>query len=429
MTEPKVDPATLELRAPPRPVTRLNRRTLMLVLGVLAAAVLGATLWSLQSNRGGPRELPVELHNVDRVSRAEGLDQLPQDYSKIPKVSLATVASTPPVLGPPLPGDLGGPILRAERRGSMDESSPNRAQSSLRADPYEDAARVERLTRQREAEEAAKAGLFFRGSNRRETAPAIVPASPGAQPAPMELASAASATSSTNQAGGQNAQEQKRAFVERASEATTRSTHALLSPASPYQVMAGTIIPAALVTGINSDLPGQVIASVTEAVYDSATGRHLLIPQGSRLLGQYDSQVAFGQRRVLLVWTRLILPDASSIALDRLPGIDAAGYTGFEDDVDWHWKQLLAGAALSTLIGIGAELAAPDRTSGQSQVVVATRGSLQDSVNQVGQELTRRSLNVQPTLTVRPGFAVQVMVSKDLVLRPYQPLFFEKSVQ
>ena len=93
-----------------------------------------------------------------------------------------------------------------------------------------------------------------------------------------------------------------------------------MSAVSPYEVMAGTVIPAALVTGINSDLPGQAIATVTEAVYDSATGRHLLIPQGSRLLGQYDSQVAFGQRRVLLVWTRLVLPDASSITLDRLPG-------------------------------------------------------------------------------------------------------------
>ena len=191
--------------------------------------------------------------------------------------------------------------------------------------------------------------------------------------------------------------------------------------------MAGTVIAAALITGINSDLPGQVLASVTEAVYDTATGRHLLIPQGSRLIGHYDSQVAFGQRRVLLVWTRLILPDASSLALDRLPGVDAAGFAGLEDQVDWHWSQLLAGAALSTLIGIGAELAAPDRGDGQNQVIVATRQSIQDSVNQVGQDITRRSLDVQPTLTIRPGFPVRVIVSRDLVLRPYQPLFFDRS--
>jgi type IV secretion system protein TrbI len=431
MTEPKVDPATLALRAPPRPVTRLNRRTLTLVIGVLAAGVLGATVWSLQGGRGTPRELPAELHNVERITRAEGLDQLPQDYSKLPNPTLAATTAVPPLLGPPLPGDLGGPILRAERQGSVDAGALGASATSLRADPYEDAARVERLNRQREAEEAAKAPLLFRGSTRKEGAPApVLPLATGSQPITPESPTAASnATGSTNQTNGQNMQDQKRAFMDRASDAATRSTHALLSPVSPYQVMAGTIIPAALVTGINSDLPGQVIATVTEAVYDSATGRHLLIPQGSRLLGQYDSQVAFGQRRVLLVWTRLMLPDASSITLDRLPGVDPAGYTGLEDDVDWHWKQLLAGAGLSTLIGVGAELAAPDRSNGQSQVVVATRGSLQDTINQVGQELTRRNLNVQPTLTIHPGFPVRVIVNKDLILRPYQPLFFERSSQ
>jgi type IV secretory pathway VirB10-like protein len=190
--------------------------------------------------------------------------------------------------------------------------------------------------------------------------------------------------------------------------------------------MAGTIIPAALVTGINSDLPGQVIANVSEAVYDTATGRHLLIPQGSRLIGRYDSHVAFGQRRVLLVWTRLILPDTSSVALDRLPGIDPAGYAGLEDGVDWHWDRIMAGTALSALLGIGAELAAPESRTDGSRIVIAGRESAQETVNQVGQEITKRNMSIQPTLTIRPGFPLRVMVSKDLVLRPYQPLFFAR---
>src|SRR5205085_7606026 len=105
----------------------------------------------------------------------------------------------------------------------------------------------------------------------------------------------------------------------------------------------------------------------------------------------------------LLVWVRLILPDASSIALDKLPGVDPAGYAGIEDGVDWHWDHLLAGAALSTLIGVGAELAAPQNRTDGNQVIVAARGSVQDTVNQVGQEITKRNLNVQPTLTIRPG--------------------------
>ena len=129
---------------------------------------------------------------------------------------------------------------------------------------------------------------------------------------------------------------------------------------------------------------------------------------------------------MLLVWTRLILPDTSSIALDRLPGIDPAGYAGLQDGIDWHWERILAGAALSTLIGIGAELAAPDNRQNSNRLVIGTRQSSQDTVNQVGQEITKRNLSIQPTLTVRPGFPMRVMVNKDLIMRPYQPLLFQR---
>ena len=126
----------------------------------------------------------------------------------------------------------------------------------------------------------------------------------------------------------------------------------------------------------------------------------------------------------MLVWTRLILPDTSSIALDRLPGIDPAGYAGLEDGVDWHWDRILAGAALSTLLGVGAELAASDSRTEGNRVVAAAQQGVQDTVNQVGQEITKRNMSIQSTLTIRPGFPMRVMVSKDLILRPYQPLFF-----
>lgn len=428
MTEPKETPEVLPLRAPPRPVTRLNRRSIAVVSAVLAAAVLGATIWSLQSQHG-TREAAVELHNTERVAHADGLEQLPPDYSKLAQLSPAPAA--PPVLGPPLPGDLGGPLFHAEQQAAAGSGAPN---APLHADPAADAARIERINRQREAEEAARAPLFFRGNTRKETAAAIAPATTSSsvsQPPALEpqQAAAAPATSNTSPNAAQNMQDQKRSFLERASDTASVSPHRLQSPVSPYQVLAGTVISAALITGIDSDLPGQVVASVTEPVYDTATGRHLLIPQGSRLIGQYDSQIAFGQRRVPLVWNRLIFPDTSSIALDRLLGVDPSGYAGLQDGVDWHWQQLLASAALSTLIGVGAELAAPDRGNGQSQVVVAARQSVEDTVNQVGQELTRRNLNVQPTLTIRPGFPVRVIVNNDLVLRPYQPLIFERAVR
>ena len=405
----KADPDTLALRASPRPVMRLNRRMLAVLAGTLGAVVLGGTLWSLQSHKR-ERNAATELYNVDRVSRAESLNQLPKDYSKVP------VAAKPvPALGEPLPGDLGPAIVHAQRN----------------AGAYPPPAQTGRIAQPSDAEEAARSAVFFRSSSAVKAAPS--PAAGMALPESVSgnqpfnpMASALASAQPTDPTAVQNQQDQKQAFVANGSDTATRNPASLQPPVSPYQVMAGTIIPAALLTGINSDLPGQVIANVTEAVYDTATGRFLLIPQGSRLIGRYDSQVAFGQRRVLLVWTRLILPDTSSISLDRLPGIDPAGYAGLEDGVDWHWDRILAGAALSTLLGVGAELAAPDRGGSDGKVVIATRQSAQDTVNQVGQEITKRNVSIQPTLTIRPGFPMRVMVNKDLILRPYQPLFFQR---
>ena len=408
-TPEKADPDTLALRASPRPVTRLNRRMLAVLAGALGIVILGATLWSLQSHKR-ERNPATELYNVDRVSRTESLDQLPKDYSKVPAVAKPAV----PALGEPLPGDLGPAIVHAQRNANTGTGA------------YGNPTRMAGV---RDAEEAARSGVFFRGSDAVKAVPATVAST--AMPEPMSGNQAFNPMASVSAqpadpTAAQNRQEQKQAFVANAGDAATRNPASLQLPASPYQVMAGTIIPAALVTGINSDLPGQVIANVSEAVYDTATGRFLLIPQGSRLIGRYDSQVSFGQRRVLLVWTRLILPDTSSISLDRLPGIDPAGYAGLEDGVDWHWDRILAGAALSTLLGVGAELAAPDRSGSDGKVIIATRQSAQDTVNQVGQEITKRNVSIQPTLTIRPGFPMRVMVNKDLILGPYQPLFFQR---
>jgi len=405
----KADPDTLALRASPRPVTRLNRRMLAVLAGALGIVILGATLWSLQPHKR-ERNPATELYNVDRVSRADSLDQLPKDYTKVVPVAKPVV----PMLGEPLPGDLGPAIVHAQNHGNTGAYTP---------------AQPGRIAQPGDAEDAARSSVFFRSSSTTNAAPATTAAAIQPEPASGNQAfnpMASISAQPTDPTAAQNRQEQKQAFVANGSDTTTRNPASLQLPASPYQVMAGTIIPAALVTGINSDLPGQVIASVTEAVYDTATGRFLLIPQGSRLIGRYDSQVSFGQRRVLLVWTRLILPDTSSISLDRLPGIDPAGYAGLEDGVDWHWDRILAGAALSTLLGVGAELAAPNNSSSTGSVTVAVRQSAQDTVNQVGQEITKRNVSIQPTLTIRPGFPMRVMVNKDLILRPYQPLFFQR---
>ena len=181
-------------------------------------------------------------------------------------------------------------------------------------------------------------------------------------------------------------------------------------------LQAGSVIPAALITGLRSDLPGEVTAQVTEDVYDSPTGKFLLIPQGSRLIGQYDAQVAFGQSRALLVRNRLIVPNGRSIVLERQPGTGAEGYSGLEDQVDNHWGQLLEAAVLSTILSIGSEAGA---NNNDSALVQALRQGSSQGFNQVGQQVVGRSLNIQPTITIRPGFPVRVLVTHDLVLEPY----------
>lgn len=404
----KVAPEAVALRAQPRPVTRLNRRSLAILTGGLSVAVLGATIWSLQPHRRGAGE-QTELYNVDRVSKSEGLDGLPSDYSKLP--------AKVPELGPPLPGDLGPAIVKSQQPVTPTYAPPGH-------DP-EDA-------RRKEADAAAASSVFFRSGT-----PGKGPAPGSAQVAaagsastlagfdPLAAGPASTAAQPSDPTAAQNRQDQKEAFLKGGS-SETRNSGNLQMPASPYQVMAGTVIAGALVTGIKSDFPGDVIATVTEPVYDTATGQFLLIPQGSRILGKYNSQVSYGQSRVQMVWSRVILPDTSSLTLDNLLGTDPVGYAGLEDGVDRHWGRILAGAALTTLLGVGAELAAPENRQDGNRVVIAGRDSVQDSVNQIGQEMTRRNMNIQPTLTARPGLPVRVIVNRDLVLRPYQPMFFER---
>jgi hypothetical protein len=174
------------------------------------------------------------------------------------------------------------------------------------------------------------------------------------------------------------------------------------------------------ITGLRSDLPGQITAQVTENIFDTPTGGARLIPQGAKLIGIYDSQVAFGQSRVLLVWTRLIMPNGRSIVLERQQGADAGGYSGLEDEIDNHWAELFKAALLSTILGVGAELGSGADTGSNTDIIQALRLSAANSLNQTGQQVVRRNLNIQPTLTIRPGFPVRVIVNRDLVLEPYR---------
>jgi type IV secretion system protein VirB10 len=386
--------AELRLRPEPPRVTRLSRKVLIGLGGVSAVAVLGALIWALDANRRDGQS-STELFTTENRTTADGLQNLPRDYTGIPQ------------LGPPLPGDLGRPIRRAQERGEPVTVPDIR---TPRADPEE-----QRRLAEIEAARIAKLFTDSRGE-RTSTDRTIGTRTADSGIDPITGLTPAAETPPLDPAAARNMHDRRLAFVNAEPDRRTVSPDRLAEKASPYVVQAGTVIPAALITGIRSDLPGQVTAQVTENVYDSPTGSRLLIPQGARLIGQYDSQVAFGQSRMLLVWNRLIMPDGASIVLERQQGADAQGFSGLEDDVDYHWGQLFRAAALSTLLGIGTELGSSDDGS---DIAKAIRESAQDSVSDVGQQIVRRQLDMQPTLTIRQGFPVRVIVNRDLMLAPY----------
>ena len=179
---------------------------------------------------------------------------------------------------------------------------------------------------------------------------------------------------------------------------------------------AGSIIPAALITGLSSDLPGQVIAQVTEDVFDSLSGTARLIPQGARLIGTYDDNVGYGGTRALVVWTRLIMPDGRSMDLDRLIGADAAGQSGLTGKVDHHWGAMLKAGLLSTMLGLGA---AVTELGEKGEIVNAIRDSAGQTIGRAGDRIVEKQLGVKPTVTVQPGARVRVLVSRDLLLEPW----------
>ena len=372
----------MRLRARRPPVTRLSRKVLLGVGAAAAIGVGGALLFALkpQQRSGG-----TELFNTNNRNTPDGLANLPRDYTGLPKPV--------PQLGPPLPGDLGKPILNAGA------PAPNMALPGPSPEQ-------QRLAQEMEA---ARTSHLFATTNIVAPTAAAAPA-PAPAPAPAGAPAPNASTDITSQ-------DHKLALLNSNIDRRTTSPDRVQPPASPYVLQAGAVIPGSLITGLRSDLPGQVTAQVTEDVYDSPTGKILLIPQGSRLVGQYDAQIAFGQSRALLVWNRLIMPNGRSTVLERQPGVDTEGYAGLEDEVDNHWGMLFKAAILSTILSVGAEAGT---SNSENNLAQAIRQGASQSFNQVGQQVVGRSLNIQPTITIRPGFPVRVLVTHDLVLEPYK---------
>lgn len=191
----------------------------------------------------------------------------------------------------------------------------------------------------------------------------------------------------------------------------------VMQPRSAYELKVGSVIPALLITSIDSDLPGEILGQVREDVFDSSSGKHLLVPKGTKLFGKYNSSIAYGQERLLVVWDRLIFPSGASLTLNGMPGVSPSGQAGFEADVNNHYLRVFGSAILMSVITSGVQLSQPQEsrfgTGPSTQQTLAA--NLGQNIGEVSAEMTRRNLNIQPTLRQKYGYRFNVMVTKDIV--------------
>lgn len=372
----KVDPETLAIRSRPVRAIRFRKGAIIGIAALGSASLMGIAWMALKPQVFRHVAQDSELSQPVTKPAADALSGLPASYGDAPR------------LGPPLPGDLGRPILRAQER----------AEATV-APASVDTVAAARQQRMADLKAARESGLLAQVTTGRS---AVAPASSAGPEVPDAVAATATGT-------------RKEQFAAAKDTGSDLNAGALVTPVSPNSLLAGSVIAASLITGLNSDLPGMVTAQVTQNVFDTVTGTILLVPQGARLIGKYDSVVAFGQRRALVIWQRLILPDGSSVRLDNMPATDPAGYAGLADRVDFHTWTLLKGVAIATMLGVGSELS----ISGGSDLVQAIRQSAQMNVARAGDQITQRNLDVQPTVTIRPGAPVRVLVTRDLILAPY----------
>lgn len=388
---PKLDPESLAIRARPPRAIRFKRKAIIAIAGAGSISLTAVTWMALKPRLTHSLEAPQDMSQPETQPASDALAKAPASYGDVPRV------------GPPLPGDLGKPILERQQQLAAETQAAPAAAQETRA--------IDQERRLADLKAARASGLLFQRNQdmaAASQASAIAPAAPGAVATSDKLA--------LDPERDPNAQGREMAFVGAPDRDGDINPHATVPLVSPFTLSAGSVIAASLITGLRSDLPGLVIAQVTENTYDSATGQILLVPQGARLIGTYDSVVAFGQKRALIVWQRIILPDGASLRIDNVPATDVSGYSGLADKLDLHTWQLLKGIALSTLLGVGSELT----LSGQGDLVQAIRMSTQDNVSRAGGQLTQRSIGVQPTITIRPGALVRLVVHKDIVFASAQ---------
>lgn len=419
-TTPQESPDFLAAPKKGKGVRRLNRVPLFVVGGLITLAVIGMTYTFYERQNLGGRvavgpQPPVSTTNVPPVK--------PSDYSPPPMPTDTPTVTQNSVTFSDVPTEQN--TQKQATPAPMSESMQNRLQVIQRIE--------ERKLAQWEAALGSDGTVQSFGTMKT----GADDASQGASNDPYAMlrdAAMAAANGTPSGVGGdfgsmggggggggmaaENRQNEKQAFLSGSPAAETylnqRRTAAVNSS---QEVKAGTVIPGVMISGLNSDLPGQIMAQVRENVYDSATGQSLLIPAGARLVGIYDSNVTLGQERALVGWQRIIYPDGSSISLDRMPGADVGGYAGFNDKVNNHYWRIFGNGLLLSVFSAGIQLSQPQASNGEnynnSQIIA---GALGQQMGQLGMQMAQRNMNIQPTLEIRPGYQFNVMVTKDIIL-------------
>ena len=376
-----------EQRPEPESPVRLNRKT-VLTVGTTGIAVLflGLNL----GLRSFSREAETPTGPIN-----ENLLATPKPATAMPNLTYADV--TQPKVPAPVPPKETLPDPEPPRQsGTSRSSGPNEEQLAAWSSPlFPPSAQALRQVQPQAAPDSALDSALAKLTDIKLPTPQDL--FPGSQP---------------------SATERNEAFLATGVDDDAYLQQSLQKPISPYEIKAGSIIPAALITGLNSDLPGQIVGQVTEPVYDTVTGQHLLIPQGTKIVGRYNADIGYGQDRLQIVWDRLIMPNGNSIGLESMVGTDKAGAAGLEDQVDYHIPGLVGAVLLSSIIGAGANLATDSSADGSFIDDLGDAAAQQAA--SVGSDIVRRQLDIQPTITVRPGFRLNILVGKDIVLEPYR---------
>lgn len=393
-------------------VRRLNRRPLI-IAGLILCLLLIAVSYTYQMRLA---ELRRRNQAASETAEPAGLPAILKDAPD------GFIAPRQPAQPEPLP------TQPADKPAALPAPEP---------DPYaaEWARYRQELERQRRAREQAAQKAIQAPTAVKAALPLRSKETPSAEPAPSaagQLASLYTAEAlrrrlDERQEEGErdlNRAAEKRAFLsDRLPESAAAQylPRGREAPLSPYEIKAGTVIAATMVTGVNSDLPGQIIGQVAENVYDSASGRFVMIPQGAKLIGSYDNAITPGQERVLVAWQRIVLPDASSIDLGQMPGSDQSGLAGFTDKVDTHFWQMAGSAILLSVLSAGVQISQGGQSPGENGLNAqqSIAAGLGQQFGQLGAELARRNARQQPTLEIRPGYRFAVTVTKDMALRPW----------